>query len=102
MISKEEFCQAIALIQQQEETDSKFTKALELVVDGRFVFGTESKCLEAVLHLLTSVFRDTSDWISWWLYEDVEKVIFDGDNEIPVETPEQLYDFLVSEMQEKE
>jgi len=101
MISKEEFCKAIALIRQQEETDRTFAKALELVVDGRFVYGTENKYLEAASHLLSSIFRDTSDWISWWLYEDVEKVIYDGDNEIPVETPEQLYDFLVSEMQEK-
>jgi hypothetical protein len=32
--------------------------------------------------------------ISWWLWEDVEKVIYDGEKKIPVETAEALFDYL--------
>lgn len=49
--------------------------------------------------------QDESEWISWWLYEDVEKTISWKENgeEISrdVTTADALYDFLVNEIEEK-
>ena len=34
------------------------------------------------------------DIIYWWLFEDVDKIIYDGDEEINVEDIEDLYNYL--------
>jgi len=41
---------------------------------------------------------DPYEYISWWLYEDVEKAVWleDGKVEIRLDTVEQLYDFLIN------
>ena len=36
------------------------------------------------------------DFLSWWLYEDVDKVIYDDDKKISVKTLEELYNFIIS------
>ena len=45
---------------------------------------------------------DKFDTISWWLWEDVEKVIYDNDKKIDVSTPQKLYKYLVKEIKENE
>ena len=41
MISKETFCKALRLIEAQREIDRQFSKALELLGNGYYVFGHE-------------------------------------------------------------
>ena len=48
MISKATFCAALSLIKQQSAINEEFSKALEKVGDGHFVFGTDNKYLEAL------------------------------------------------------
>ena len=48
MISKETFCKALRMIREQEETDKKFSDALNLVGDGHYVFSVENKCHTAL------------------------------------------------------
>ena len=36
-ITKETFCKALALIQEKEEINAKFRKALDMVGDGHYV-----------------------------------------------------------------
>ena len=53
MISKEAFCKALQMIQEQSETDAKFSRALDLVGDGYFIeTGTEPVAHD--LHALAS------------------------------------------------
>ncbi len=47
MISKKTFCEALALIKEQESTDEQFSKALSKVGDGHFLFGVGNKYLVA-------------------------------------------------------
>lgn len=35
------------------------------------------------------------DLIYWWLYEDVDKIIYFSDMEVDVETLDQLYDYII-------
>lgn len=42
MLSKEGFCKALQMIKEQEAIDEQFSKALNLVGDGHFVFGAET------------------------------------------------------------
>ena len=48
MLSKEGFCKALRMVNDQESIDEQFRKALDLVGNGHFVFGTENKYLLAL------------------------------------------------------
>lgn len=39
MLSREGFCKALRMIRDQESIDEQFSKALNLVGNGHFVFG---------------------------------------------------------------
>jgi len=100
MISKDIFCKALKLIQEQESTDEAFSKALQNVGDGHFVFGVKNKYLEALLLVISEAMNDKNDYISWWLYEatdSFEVSLSDGSKKWCLKEPENLYDFLIDE-----
>ena len=98
-LSKEVFCKALTLIQEQEKINEQFTKALDLVGNGHFVFGTENRYLEALLLVLKEAMNDKYDYIDWWLYDTSDYMIWSGDEkqEWYLKEPEALYDFIVNE-----
>ena len=66
-ISKDVFCSALKLIKEQEAVDDEFSKALQTVGNGHFVFGTENKYRRALLMVLKEAVNDVYDYIDWWL-----------------------------------
>ena len=62
MISKATFCAALSLIKQQSAINEEFSKALEKVGDGHFVFGTDNKYLEALLMVMKEAVNDKYDY----------------------------------------
>ena len=69
MITKETFVKALQLIQEQQEINHQFAKALDLVGDGHYVFGVNNKFYDAAMLVLKEAVNDKYDYISWWLYE---------------------------------
>lgn len=97
MISKETFCKALQMIKEQEETDCQFSKALDLVGDGHFVFGVKNKCYTALLMVLKETMNDRGDFIEWWLTEGAPNYLIwsaDKKDEWCLKEPEVLYDYL--------
>lgn len=100
MLSKETFCRALNLIRAQEETDRKFSDALQLVGDGHFVFGVENQYLNALLLVLKEAMEDRYDYIEWWLYdaaEDHRVWSEDESKEWNLTEPGALYDYIRDE-----
>ena len=102
LISKEVFCQALELIQQQDEINHKFSEALQELGDGFFLFGVQNKYLDAVLLVLREAMDDRYEYISWWLYEAKQsgEYIISAPNENKswdLKEPEALYDYIVNE-----
>lgn len=97
MLSKETFCKALRLIKEQEEVDRQFSKALQMVGNGHYVFGTPDRCLDAALLILVEAVGDKHEYIYWWLFELGDKVISlaDGSQSWDLTTPEALYDYIV-------
>lgn len=51
-----------------------------------------------LLQVLEETSQDSGDWIGWWLYEDVSKIItLKNGSEVDLTTPVALYNFLVME-----
>ena len=63
-------------------------------------FNIDSLHLQALLEVLAEVMEDKNDWIEWWRYEDVEKLVSWEENGVEVTAdltdPENLWEFLVS------
>lgn len=103
MLSKDIFCKAINNIQTQRQKISDFNDALDKICDGFPVFDSDNLYLQSLLEILKETMNDKDDFIEWWLYENVDKTVttFDKDgvckNVYLIETPEELYDFLIEE-----
>lgn len=98
MISKETFCQAIRMIQEQNEINNQFEKALDLVGNGHFVYGVPNKYYDALMLVLKEDLQDDLELIEWWFYEappDYE-ILVDNHAVVCLKEPEALYDFIVN------
>ena len=97
MLSKEGFCKALQMIKEQETIDEQFSKALDLVGNGHFVFGAENKYLLALRDVLKETVNDQYDYIDWWLYEATDDyTVWEADCTMKycLKEPEALYDFI--------
>lgn len=106
MLSRNSFVATIDAIQEHERIIHEAEKILEPlgVLFPSLDFG--KKYHEVIMKLLSETMMDQGEWISWWLYEDVEKIISweeDGEDvSVDVTDVNALYDFLVSEMKCKD
>ena len=81
----------------QLEIDEQFSKALDLVGNGHFVFGAENKYLLALRDVLKEAVNDQYDYIDWWLYEATDDyTVWEADCTMKycLKEPEALYDFI--------
>lgn len=98
ILSKKDFIKVMKDIQAQRTIYNEVENALEKVIDGHFICGSDNKWLQALMKTLKVMFADEKyDTIEWWLYEDVEKVITVNGVDISVESLDDLYDYLVRE-----
>lgn len=103
MVSKETFCKALRLIKEQQNIDHQFSKALELVGDGHYVFSGGEKLLEALRLVLKEAACDKYEYIEWWLYDATSDYQVWTDNKRKqwcLKEPEALYDFIRTECQD--
>lgn len=96
MLSKENFIKAIEAIQKDDAARCTLEKTLEQFSDSWVIF-KPSQSEKILLYILEDTMNDPDNIISWWLYEDVEKVIYNADNTVykDVSSVDQLYDYLV-------
>ncbi len=99
MISKETFCKALRMVQEQEKVNVAFAEALQAVGNGHFVFDGGGTVLKALLMVLKETVNDKYDYIGWWLYETSDFMVWteDESQEWYLKEPEALYDFIVEE-----
>jgi len=106
MIKLKTFKNIIKAIKKQQKKEHKFCDALDKMVDGRFIPEMSTDILEALLNCLKDIFNDKGDWIGWWMYEkDFGKdkkmqAYYKNGKEIKLDTAEDLYIFLKTNMQE--
>ena len=100
MIRKDDFVRSINAILEQAERDEEINNALDVICNNDYsscVAETSTIITTALIELLGNLTNDEDDYINWWLYEDVDKVVTDVfGNKIEMDTPEKLYDFLIN------
>lgn len=97
MITKQLFSSIINNIIEQDKINQKVADALELVCDSWILYGTKDKKERSLFTLLETVMNDTTELISWWIYEDVDKFVYEDDNKTyyDLTNVSALYDYLV-------
>ena len=107
ILGKKLFCKTIKQIQEVYDYGDKLNHFFkENHVDGCIY---EPTCIEQALSLLGFIFQDDVHWIDYWAYElDFGRrykygmaAYANGEN-ISLKTAEELYEFLVKNLQEKE
>ena len=100
MLSKETFVRALRLIQEQADIIDAVRQQLGRLGEKPTYFNIDSLHLQALLEVLAEVMEDKNDWIEWWIYEDVEKLVSWEENGVEVTAdltePEDLWEFLES------
>lgn len=97
-ISKENFCKALNTITDYLQEVEEFSNALEKFTGGFCYFELGDDLMMNYIHLLETLVKDEPDkydqtTIEWWLFENVDKVIYIENEKFDVKTPESLYDY---------
>ena len=96
IISREEFTKTIRLIQNFTSHQDTISALIEKITDGYCVVTVGNYLIDKIVDLLNlNMGIKDRDLIYWWLYEDVDKTIWIDNEEIKVETLDQLYDYII-------
>lgn len=99
MLKRETFVSAIGKIKQHEAIMDKMRAILREFGDFAPSLDFGSLHLEALLAVLKDAMNDEGDYISWWLYEDLDHTITwtQGDYECSRDLNDvnALYDYLI-------
>ena len=99
MLSKEKFIQYLNSIKNLDHEVDKWEDFLKIDIFESPLFQRSFDLIDIVIKYLSDNNTDIEDLISWWLYEDVDKLIFLPDGiTIDVETPDKLYDYIMNDM----
>ena len=94
MISREEFTELVDAIQHSNDELIKIENFIEAYTDSYVIIKHELR--DRLVKFLDNHFGGDA-WVSWWLYEDVDKIIgLEDGTEIDVNDVNKFYDFLVS------
>ena len=88
------FKEIINTIQKHEQWQDEVTDFLQKkICTGTYAFCTAGGDLVCMLlKILKEEFNDIDDWITWWIYEDVEKIVTYSDDR-PARNLEDIKDF---------
>jgi len=100
MLSKKLFVEAIGAIQKHNDIMEELRIPLRKLGDFPVNLDMDSLHRNALLKVLQATTGDQNDWISWWLYEDVPKIVEWEENgeHVQADLTEvgALYDFLLN------
>ena len=109
MITKKEFEEFIFNYKVQMKIDQTFSDAIDLISGSQSCcFNSENLVYLSMFNMLKIIFNDENDWIQWWIYDkelgdrkDLNAYDIDK-NIIKLDTANDLYYFLIQNMNEKE
>ena len=99
MLSKEKFIEYLTAITKYNEEVDKWINFFNTDIFASPLFIKASDLADIVVSYLSDKNENIKDLINWWLYEDVDKLLFLPNNiTIDVETPDKLYDYIINNM----
>lgn len=93
-ITKKQFIMLMNAIEEEDNKLRDIGKYIETYSSSYVIL--YSKISESLVKFLEDYYQ--TDLISWWLYEDVEKVIYENNQEISLKNIEELYTYINKEI----
>ena len=95
-MTKEQFIKRMSLIQNFHSEQNTLNVLIDKLTDGYSVVNMGEYILQELIDMIEEDLG-YEDMLNWWLFEDVEKVIYDNNDNIKysVKTLDELYDFMV-------
>jgi hypothetical protein len=99
-MTKEQFLKRINLIQNFHNEQDVLLELIDKLTDGNSIVDFGDNLVFEIIDMINEDMKINADddLLSWWLYENVNKIIYEGKNceiEIEVKTAEQLYDYII-------
>ncbi len=96
-MTKEKFVRKIRLIQNFHGEQETLEVLIKKLTDGYPIVDFGNYLVSEIIESINNDMGiEDIDLIPWWLYENVDKVIWLADKtEVSVRTPEELYDYIV-------
>jgi hypothetical protein len=96
-MTKEQFIKCMQLIQNFHSEQETLAALISKICDAHPVVTIGDYLIDEMINIINkSLHIENDDLLWWWLYENVDKVMYDGDKEISVRTLEELYGYIVS------
>jgi len=96
-MKKENFVTLINAILEQIEFEDEFVKDLQKYFDGHIVSTISANFIVKIIKILEDEMNSKDGIISWWLFETSSFVVEVNGKKMFLYSPEQLYDFLISQ-----
>jgi hypothetical protein len=97
MMTREQFIKRMSLIQNFHSEQDTLQVVIDKLTDGYCVVTMGDYIITEMINMIEEDIG-YKDILGWWLYEDVEKVIYesDGSKKYIVRTLDELYDYMVA------
>ncbi|HQD92637.1 MAG TPA: hypothetical protein PK924_05120 [Bacilli bacterium] len=99
-MTKEQFIKRMELIQNFHSEQETLQVLINKLTDGYSVVDMGNYLVDELVNIITEELHiKDKDLLYWWLYEDIEKIIYDADEKplYNVETLDGLYDYIIKE-----
>lgn len=98
-ISCDDFKKSMDAIKAVNKKSDDFNKALNKYSDSYCAINLHSELEAQFIAIFNKIFglKENDDIISWWLYENVKKELYEDDYTYDVESPEDFYEYLCSQ-----
>ena len=99
MLNKEKFIEYLTAITKYNEEVDRWIDFFKTDIFESQLFIKATDLADIVVNYLSDGNEYIKDLINWWLYEDVNKLLFLPNNTtIDVETPDKLYNYIINNM----
>lgn len=94
-ITKEQFTKSMSQIQNLHSQQDTLNILIDKLTNGFWVVDIGSCVAEELIDMINiNLELEDTNLLDWWLYEDVEKIIYVDDKPIKVETLNELWDYI--------
>jgi hypothetical protein len=97
-MDKKTFTQYMQQIQNFHSQQETVSDIIEKISDGWCIITIGNQLVEIIINLINKTLHiQDTELLSWWLYEDVDKIIYENDDEteVSVRTLDELYEYII-------